>query len=155
VWRYDVILPKARGPPKQSRFVWIDTGLDGVRQSTKPENKTMSEQFINTADDMDWLFEVHVGNNLAISWKPRSAVLFGNEDCPERIDLYPRKNPLVTDTPLTGTLYHANVAGNRTHNDNYQFCGPLQADEALRIDAEERASEELTTADLLKMMPSK
>jgi len=90
----------------------------------------MAEQLLNTVEDMEWLLDVHVPNDLAISWKPRAAVIHGNEDCPDQIDLYPRQEPLYTDTPLTGK-YDA-------HNDTYTFCGPLDAQTALEIDKQER-----------------
>lgn len=67
-----------------------------------------------------------------ISWAPRAAVIHGNMDCPEQIDLYPRRKPLWTDNPLSGRLQE---------DGSYGFCGPLQFDEALKIDDEERAKE--------------
>ncbi len=88
-------------------------------------------RLINSEEDMQWLFDVHV-KNLHVSWKPRSAIIFGNEDSPERIDLYPRRDPLWTDIPLTGTPLF----------DGYSFCGPLQRDDAMAIDNEERKREE-------------
>ena len=84
----------------------------------------MTETLINSEDDMQWLFDVHIVNNLMIDWKPRSAVIIGNEDSPDEIRLYPRRKPLVSDLPLIGKLVF----------DSYEFCGPLQRLEAMEID---------------------
>lgn len=89
----------------------------------------MTQTFLDTEDDMEWLFDTHLPN-LSLSWKPRSAIIHGNEDCPERIDLFPRVMPKMIDVPLTGILVH----------DKYEFCGPLQQAEAMIIDFEERKS---------------
>ena len=91
----------------------------------------MTTTFINSPDDMRWLADVHLAD-LNISWKPRSAVIDGNEDCPESIELYPRKDPLYTDLPLRGVLI----------GDRYEFCGPLTAQEALAIEAIEDRREQ-------------
>jgi len=85
--------------------------------------------FINTPDAMKWLLETHV-KDLAISWEPRSALIVGNEDCPDEIHLWPARNPVVADTPLIGHY--------RSDTDTYEFCGPLQREEAMKIDAQER-----------------
>jgi hypothetical protein len=115
----------------------------------------VDHNFLNTADDMEWLFSTHAGIDLMISWKPRSARIIGNMDDPDEIHLYPRKNPLHTDTPLIGTRYTPNCDGNRTIAGDYQFCGPLTATEALRIDAEELASEALSSGEIINALSDK
>lgn len=52
---------------------------------------------INTADDMRWLREVHLPRLPA---KYKSAIIVGNEDYPDRIEVYERRDPVVTDVPL-------------------------------------------------------
>jgi hypothetical protein len=52
---------------------------------------------INTADDMRWLREVHLPRLPA---KYRSAIIVGNEDFPDRIEVYERRDPRVTDVPV-------------------------------------------------------
>ena len=62
----------------------------------------MREVFINSPEDMEWLFEVHNVKDVRISWEPKSAIIYGNEDCPDRIDLYPVAEPNWNDPPLIG-----------------------------------------------------
>ena len=52
---------------------------------------------INTADDMRWLREVHLPRLPA---KYKSAIIVGNEDFPDRIEVYERRDPRVTDVPI-------------------------------------------------------
>lgn len=91
----------------------------------------MQETLINSEEDIKWLFEVHL-KDLTIHWKPRSALLIGNEDSPDEIRLYPRQKPLVTDLPLFCILV----------SDSYVFSADAgQYKEALEIDKEERHKE--------------
>jgi len=53
--------------------------------------------FINTKADMKWLRDVHLPK---LAKKYKSAVIRGNEDYPTSIEVYSRKEPLYTDTPL-------------------------------------------------------
>jgi len=56
------------------------------------------QAFLNAPEDMDWLFEVHLPYRRDHDqWQ--SAVIHGNEDCPERIELYASADPLYTDQP--------------------------------------------------------
>lgn len=55
------------------------------------------ETLINTADDMRWLREVHLPRLPA---KYKSAIIVGSEDWPDRIEVYERRDPLVTDVPI-------------------------------------------------------
>ena len=57
----------------------------------------MRETLISGDEDMRWLREVH-WPELPANY--HSAVIFGNEDWPERIEAYESADPLVTDTPL-------------------------------------------------------
>lgn len=65
----------------------------------------MREQFLNDPDDMKWLFEVHISRQ--DEWKPdrpmdhyQSAVMYGNEDSPERIELFYDTRPHYEDEPI-------------------------------------------------------
>ena len=55
------------------------------------------ETLINSSDDMKWLRDVHLPR---LPSKYRAAVIVGNEDYPDRIEVYERRDPLVTDAPV-------------------------------------------------------
>lgn len=42
------------------------------------------ETFLETPGDMEWLAEVH----WPLAWRYKKAILYGNEDCPTRIELF-------------------------------------------------------------------
>jgi hypothetical protein len=48
------------------------------------------------AEDMKWLREVHLPE---LPEEYKTAVLYGNEDCPLQIECYHSLEPLVTDWP--------------------------------------------------------
>ena len=52
--------------------------------------------FINTIDDMQWLKDVHL---LELSQEYKSAMVYGNEDCPFQIECYLSKDPTINDWP--------------------------------------------------------
>ena len=53
-------------------------------------------QFMNSPEDMEWVrYMVEGFENLP---KFESAVIYGNEDSPNRIDLYESNDPLYTDS---------------------------------------------------------
>lgn len=58
----------------------------------------MKQTMLNTPEDMDWLISVHMGNRKELKYF-QSAVLYGNEDCPEKVELYADVDPLITDIP--------------------------------------------------------
>jgi len=53
-------------------------------------------------DSVKWAIETHLGRNPdAFPYHyANSAILFGNEDCPDRIDFYESESPTITDTPV-------------------------------------------------------
>jgi hypothetical protein len=53
--------------------------------------------FLNSSEDMEWLRVVHLPN---LPKKYLSAVIYGNEDSPERIDTYTEVSPLCSEEPL-------------------------------------------------------
>lgn len=58
----------------------------------------MTIAFLNTADDMAWLRDVHLPGLPA---RFKSAVIHGNEDYPDLIEVYGRRDPEVTDPRVT------------------------------------------------------
>lgn len=58
----------------------------------------MSIELINTAQDMKWLRDVHLPR---LHSKYKSAVIHGNMDWPSLIEVYVKRNPLVTDLPVS------------------------------------------------------
>lgn len=61
----------------------------------------MRETFFNDPESMKWLFEVHLPFICGNKSHFRSAILFGNEDYPKRIELYQSLNPNYKDQPLS------------------------------------------------------
>lgn len=57
----------------------------------------MKTTFINTPDDMDWLRDTHLPK-LPKHYVKGSAVIHGNEDCPDRIDVYTNQDPFVYES---------------------------------------------------------
>lgn len=58
--------------------------------------------FYNSANDIEWLFDVHVKGVKPPVWV-KSFVLFGNEDCPTKVELFDKAEPL-NDSP-SFTIY--------------------------------------------------
>ena len=54
-------------------------------------------KLINSKDDIQWLKDVYIKNTGLVF---NSAILYGNEDCPIKIELFEKKEPLYTDKPL-------------------------------------------------------
>jgi hypothetical protein len=55
--------------------------------------------FLNAPEDCQWLIETHLGGRTDLKFG--AFVLHGNEDCPDKVDLYADANPLHTDEPHT------------------------------------------------------
>jgi hypothetical protein len=53
--------------------------------------------FISGTEDMNWLRDVHLPG---LSKKFKSALIFGNEDSPDRIQVYHLEDPNVYDQPV-------------------------------------------------------
>jgi hypothetical protein len=62
------------------------------------------ETFLNSVEDMDWLFEVHLKDRGLTRSNFKSAILIGNEDCPSRVDLFLDKEPKVTDSVVVTVI---------------------------------------------------
>lgn len=60
----------------------------------------MKITLINTAEDMGWLRDVHIPR---LAGKYKSAVIHGNEDWPDKIEVYVKRDPDVTDVPVVYT----------------------------------------------------
>ena len=57
------------------------------------------QTFLNKTEDMDWLWSTHLKpfNTLQLDFK--SVMLYGNEDCPTRIELFTAKMPKYDTLP--------------------------------------------------------
>lgn len=60
------------------------------RAATAPWERT--GKLLNEPGDMKWLRDVHIKS---LSSRFRSAVLYGNEDCPAKVELYQSANPSI------------------------------------------------------------
>lgn len=63
----------------------------------------MRQQFLNTPDDCQWLKDVHLKEVDHPSFK--SFMLYGNEDAPQRVELYTHEEPRFDDTFHTVTFW--------------------------------------------------
>ena len=59
----------------------------------------MKTQFMNAPEDCQWLRATHLGGRT--DYKFESFVLYGNEDCPTKVELYADREPLITEEPHT------------------------------------------------------
>lgn len=71
---------------------------------------TKAKTLIGGAISMNWLFETHLANFQCWKEKAKSALIAGNEDCPDSVILYAKRCPLITDVPLAS--YTVNENGN-------------------------------------------
>ena len=69
----------------------------------------MRQTFINTPADMDWLFSVHLRQWAALRPRMHSAVLYGSEDSPERIEVHWDYSPLANS--MAGLTVQMSDAG--------------------------------------------
>jgi hypothetical protein len=58
---------------------------------------TLKTAFYNTADDIDWLKCTHLSGKILPEFN--SFIQHGNEDCPEKIELFSDANPHVKTKP--------------------------------------------------------
>jgi len=70
-------------------------------------------QFLNTPDDCNWLRETHLSDQEPPTF--RSFVMVGNEDCPDKVQLYAESDPLNRDTPVA--VYESNDSGDLERTD--------------------------------------
>jgi hypothetical protein len=61
--------------------------------------KDTTPTFLNTLDDMRWLYQTHLKKFPQLWYTFKSAYIFGNEDCPCKIELYTKLEPLYTTKP--------------------------------------------------------
>ena len=61
------------------------------------------EVLLNTPEDVLWLRQTHLKDVPTPMFK--SAVMFGNEDCPTRLILYHSSNPLIHFKPVAEYRY--------------------------------------------------
>lgn len=71
---------------------------DAIKLAEARNARGLPLHFLQFAEDCQWLRETHLK---AISFPPfRSAMIHGNEDCPQMVELFARENPLHTDLPI-------------------------------------------------------
>ena len=72
------------------------------------------QTFLNETEDMDWLWSTHLKpfNTLRLDFK--SVMLYGNEDCPTRIELFPVKMPKFDAIPGKVFLLQENGSYRKT-----------------------------------------
>ena len=58
---------------------------------------TFQQVFLNTVNDCNWLIDAHLIRVPLLTCNFQSFVITGNEDAPERVDLYESERPLCTD----------------------------------------------------------
>jgi hypothetical protein len=56
-----------------------------------------STTFINDKEDMGWLKDVHVKN---LPNTAKSAIIYGNEDCPDKVEIFDSEKPHYQDKPI-------------------------------------------------------
>lgn len=59
---------------------------------------SLKQTFLSGPVNCLWLRETHL-RHLSLP-EFDSAVLYGNEDCPERVELYSLESPTIHDTPI-------------------------------------------------------
>lgn len=64
----------------------------------KRKRSARSGNFITGREDMQWLRDVHLPK-LSLK-KFKSAMIYGNSDCPEKVALYRSANPGVKASPV-------------------------------------------------------
>ena len=69
----------------------------------------MTQTFINATEDMRWLLQTHLKEhaNAPAVWKAKSAMLHGNEDCPQKIELYAKAEPRYDSKPSAAFVLDA------------------------------------------------
>lgn len=61
----------------------------------------MNLVLLNSKADLKWLRDVHLKESTTGKLpRYRSAILYGNEDCPEKIAIYANKQISISDSPL-------------------------------------------------------
>ncbi len=89
-------------PGKHSYGLGVLKGEEYDRVRIYPVTRrpsTMQRTLISTPEDMKWLADVH--GIIAVT-----AILCGNEDCPDRVEAFDTECPMITDTP---TVYARNA----------------------------------------------
>lgn len=90
-------------PEYDNRMRTIAEVPQGVKRNRRKKAKKedrggrMSRtQFLNDPDDVQWLLDTHLRGH-ALPFRPASFVLYGNEDAPDKVDLYPVADAEIGD----------------------------------------------------------
>jgi hypothetical protein len=70
-------------------------------------------QFLNAPADIEWLFDVHLSDYPLWRDRTKSFILYGNEDCPQRVELFESSDPTVSEKPF---MIHAFRSDERRDN---------------------------------------
>ena len=57
------------------------------------------QTFLNEYEDMDWLWSTHLEKFRLMRLDFKSAIIHGNEDCPQKIELFKAPNPRYDAKP--------------------------------------------------------
>jgi len=58
----------------------------------------MNIELLNSLEDIAWLQTTHLKHHPNITFN--AFLIYGNEDCPEKVELYRRQNPTVNSKPF-------------------------------------------------------
>ena len=67
------------------------------------------ETFLDTGDDLAWALDVHCralsdNERAELRRYPRALILYGNEDCPEQIDIFSTSCPMNGEEPIISLM---------------------------------------------------
>ena len=57
----------------------------------------MKELFLNSIEDIGWLLSTHLKSSKMVF---NSFIIYGNEDCPEKVELFKRVMPTANSKPF-------------------------------------------------------
>jgi len=70
-------------------------------------DRRMKTEFLNTLEDIAWLQTTHL-KMYAMTFN--SFIIYGNEDCPQKVEIFKRVNPTINSKPLA--VFVSDIDGN-------------------------------------------
>jgi hypothetical protein len=67
----------------------------------------MKIEFLNALEDIGWLQTTHL-KMFSLSFN--SFIIYGNEDCPQKVEIFKRINPTVNSKPMC--VFISDIDGN-------------------------------------------
>jgi hypothetical protein len=64
-------------------------------------------KLLNDIEDIAWLETTHLKKHKEVHGKFNSFILYGNEDCPDRVELYKKKEPTINSKIFRAFLRNA------------------------------------------------